>query len=159
MANSWNKPVTPKKPKKPSTPPPVHKRRTVDMSRLRKARIVATEIRKAQKKIAKREEYVRRVMNDVPVEPPPDMIEEKIKRCGSIRKLRAHIARLKGMQERLERKLPGEVRTARDYARRKPVGYSVSLREAMQIKATTAPAASPSSDEVATVSDPAPVQS
>lgn len=149
MANSWNKPVTPKKPKKPSTPPPKRARHTVDMSRRRKAGIVATEIRKAERKLAERRAELA----------ASGLTPEQIEKHPRVKRLAAHIARLTVMCKRLTAGDPAEVRTARDYARRKPLIPAMTLREAMQIKATTAPAASPSCDEVATVSDPAPVQS
>jgi hypothetical protein len=95
------------KKEKKVVPAPVHKRHAIYMTRERKAKLIITEIRKAERKLAKR-------------------------RRGSNEKLHNHIANLKVMQERLERGFPAEVRTKRDYAPRyRPIPRSVPLREAM----------------------------
>lgn len=124
MANSWNQQGQKKsKKEKKVVSAPVHKRHTIDMTRDRQATIVATEIRKAERKLAKR--HARKRISV---------------------KLRAHIANLKVMRERLERGLPAEVRTKRDYAPRyRPIAHSVSLREAMTAPpaATVQPPATP----------------
>ncbi|MEK7516124.1 MAG: hypothetical protein AAB562_00845 [Patescibacteria group bacterium] len=80
------------KKEKKVVPAPVHTRHTIDMTRECKARRVAKEIRKAQKKLAKRSPW-----------------------CV---KLRGHIADLKVMYKRLKAGEPAEVRTRADYAPR-----------------------------------------
>lgn len=119
------------KKEKKVVPVHVHNRHTIDMTRERKAKILGREIRKSRKKLAKR-------------------------RRGSNDKLRAHIADLKVMQDRLERHLPAEVRTRADYAPRyRPNSVSMTLREALRIRATTAPT-QPSPSEAPAVVVPPP---
>jgi len=107
---------------------PVHKRHTIDMTRDRKAELVATEIRKAERKLAKR--------------------------GGD--KLRDHIANLKVMHKRLKTGIPAEVRTRADYVRRqRERGPAATPRKAMAAPATISVATVPppaSASEVPTVS-------
>lgn len=114
MANSWNQPVKQKKSKK-VVPVHVSKRHTIEMTRDRKADLVATEIRKAQKKLARREDQLLcRIVEAGTLQ--PDKIREEIEKRDSIVKLRAHINHLETMHKRLKAGDPAEVRTRADYA-------------------------------------------